>query len=148
MRPWGLRILRRRPETFNLRSRVDPLAPEDREMLTMYPRPETRGECEGGERPCPFVSCRYHLAIDVTHSGSVRVLPDWDDGRDTCALDVADSKEMTLDKIGELLGVTRERIRQMEVKAVLRAERIARVMGLEDMFSGKGVKTNRNSDED
>ena len=40
-------------------------------------RPHTRGDClEGGsnaERPCPFVSCRYHLALDVQRNGSLTV---------------------------------------------------------------------------
>lgn len=32
--------------------------------LPIYPdeRPKTRGECYEMPRPCPFVSCRYHLA--------------------------------------------------------------------------------------
>ena len=32
--------------------------------LTVYPRarPQTRGECAGMSRPCPWLSCRYHLA--------------------------------------------------------------------------------------
>lgn len=34
-------------------------------------RPRTRAECEGGVRPCPWVSCKHHLAIDVLASGSI-----------------------------------------------------------------------------
>jgi hypothetical protein len=30
-----------------------------------YWRPQTRAECSDMERPCPFVSCKYHLYIDV-----------------------------------------------------------------------------------
>src|SRR4029077_6719314 len=27
-------------------------------------RPRPRGDCVGGERPCPFVSCAHHLYLD------------------------------------------------------------------------------------
>lgn len=28
-------------------------------------RPRTRGDCIGGMRPCPWISCKWHLSIDV-----------------------------------------------------------------------------------
>ena len=28
-------------------------------------RPTVRALCQGGERPCPFVSCKHHLYLDV-----------------------------------------------------------------------------------
>ncbi len=34
-------------------------------------RPKTRGECASGPRPCPWVSCRHHLYLDVDKNGSV-----------------------------------------------------------------------------
>ncbi len=30
-----------------------------------YERPKLRSECVDGPRPCPFVSCKYHLYLDV-----------------------------------------------------------------------------------
>ena len=30
-----------------------------------YWRPKTRGDCANVARPCPYVSCKYHLYIDV-----------------------------------------------------------------------------------
>src|SRR6476659_8340628 len=33
---------------------------------TDYWRPESREECVDGPRPCPFVSCKHHLSIDVS----------------------------------------------------------------------------------
>src|SRR5262245_43072037 len=27
-------------------------------------KPRTRADCVGGERPCPFVSCKHHLYLD------------------------------------------------------------------------------------
>src|SRR5689334_10029935 len=30
-----------------------------------YEKPTKREECIGGARPCPFVSCKHHLFLDV-----------------------------------------------------------------------------------
>ncbi|MFA6605108.1 MAG: sigma factor-like helix-turn-helix DNA-binding protein [Patescibacteria group bacterium] len=83
-------------------------------------RPKTRGECRGASRPCPWVSCPYHLAIEVTEAGSVRL--DWrflvGELRETCALDVADRGGLSLEAIGALLGLTRERVRQLEMSGL------------------------------
>jgi hypothetical protein len=89
-------------------------------------RPLTRAECRDGPRPCLFVSCRYHLYLDVDpSSGSVRLnFPDQEvwELEETCALDLAEAGTVTLDHIGELLGVTRERVRQIEQGALRRLE--------------------------
>lgn len=93
-------------------------------------KPRVRSECEGGERPCPFVSCRYNLLVDVKESGSIKenLGPiedvDFETLGDTCALDVADRGGDTLEAVGDMLGMTRERIRQVETRAlaVLKAQ--------------------------
>ena len=99
------------------------------------PRPRTRADCEAGgcnaERPCPFVSCRCHLAIEVR--GRQVVMPADIDSLEampeTCALDVADRGEATLDEIGELLGgVSRERARQIEDAALRHMRRAMRLL--------------------
>ncbi len=81
-------------------------------------RPKDRADCRTGERPCPFVSCKYHLYLDVNpHTGSIKLnFPDLEvwELAETCALDVADRGGMTLEEVGELLNLTRERIRQVE----------------------------------
>jgi hypothetical protein len=88
--------------------------------LVQPPMPRTRGECLDGPRPCPFVHCRYHLAsteLSVSRRLKVRHIPC---GMDTCALDVADRGEHTLEEIGQLLGITRERVRQIELAALFK----------------------------
>ncbi len=85
-------------------------------------RPQTRAQC-GTERPCPWVSCRYHLAIDVNpRTGGVQLnyQEDLSEMRESCALDVAEQGGLTLEAVGALLGVTRERTRQMESHGLLR----------------------------
>lgn len=102
---------------------VDALAAE--ELAPLPPRPRTRGECCDGPRPCGFVGCRHHLYLDVNPAtGSIKInypgvgpeqLPE------SCSLDVADQGGVILDKVGQLMNVTRERARQMEVKALAAA---------------------------
>lgn len=95
--------------------------------IAQHDRPKTRSECQSEPRPCPWVSCRYHLAIEV-NAGSITRIGDLETMRETCALDVADKGEHTLDQIGEILGVTRERARQIEEKALRKIKRL-RVLG-------------------
>jgi ribosomal protein L40E len=85
------------------------------------PRPKTRADCVGAEKPCPYVSCRHHLALEVTEAGSIKlVFPDIEPWELThsCSLDAADLGPHTLDALGEKLNVTRERVRQLEVKSL------------------------------
>lgn len=83
-------------------------------------------------RPCIFSLCRHNLYIDLRHGGKDgRAVIQSPDGtlnsmRATCALDVAEHGGLTLDAVGSLLGVTRERIRQIEAEAMLRFKRSMR----------------------
>ena len=86
-------------------------------------RPVTRGDCVGGERPCPFAGCRFHLYLDVARNGSLTLnFPDLepDELQQTCALDVADEGAHRLETIGDLMNLTRERTRQVEARALSR----------------------------
>jgi len=79
--------------------------------------PVLRAHCVNGPRPCPFVTCRHHLYLDVLPSGTVKLnFPDLEPWQmsPSCALDVAeDGDEKTLQDVGRLMNVTRERARQM-----------------------------------
>lgn len=91
-----------------------------------YWRPKTRADCSQMERPCPFVSCKYHLYIDVHPlRGSIKVnFPDkevWEMD-ETCALDVADRGGITLEEVGEIMNLTRERVRQVETAGLSKLE--------------------------
>ncbi len=83
-----------------------------------YWRPTSRSECKDMERPCPFVSCKYHLYIDVHPvRGSIKLnFPDLEvwEMSETCALDIADRSGITLEEVGEIMNLTRERVRQVE----------------------------------
>jgi len=87
-------------------------------------RPRVRAECANGPRPCPFISCKHHLYLDINPAtGSIKLnFPDkelWD-LPETCALDVADRGGVTLEEVGTLLNLTRERIRQLETHGLLK----------------------------
>lgn len=91
-------------------------------------RPVRRADCVDAERPCPFVACRFHLYLEVhPQTGAIKLLwphlEPWELG-ETCALDVADRGGVTLEAIGMMLNVSRERVRQVEATA-LRRVRIA-----------------------
>lgn len=116
-------------------------------------RPRTRGECINGPRPCPWIGCRYHLGTEVhdgprvgpgaeggaryQYKGRIKPNPlatlDEDGDPDplslehTCALDVADQGEHTLEEIAVILGISREWVRRIEDAAVPRLR-----MGLRD----------------
>jgi hypothetical protein len=86
-------------------------------------RPATRAECKDMPRPCPFVACKHHLYLDINpRTGSIKInFPDlepWELAH-TCALDVADSGGLTLEEIGLITNLTRERVRQVEVRGLL-----------------------------
>ncbi len=87
-----------------------------------YRRPRTRSECRDGIRPCPFVSCRFHLYLDVNpRTGTLKLnfpgLEVWEMPF-TCALDVSDMGGRTLEEVGQILNMTRERVRQLESSAL------------------------------
>lgn len=98
-------------------------------------RPQTRGDCLPGGmnelRPCPYALCRYHIYADVTESGTLKVsFPDkelWD-LEETCALDVAERGGVTLEDVGRIMNVTRERIRQLEAVGLQKLRRPIRRM--------------------
>src|SRR5688572_21831491 len=101
-----------------------------------YEKPSTRAECAEGPRPCPYVSCKHHLYIDVSaRTGAIKLnFPDlevWDLG-ESCALDVADRGGTTLEDVGAIMNLTRERIRQVEVKALAKLEALRDMMALRD----------------
>jgi len=100
---------------------------------TDYWKPRTRADCANAPRPCPYVSCKHHLYIDVSaRTGAIKLnFPDLEvwEMTESCALDVADRGGATLEDVGAIMNLTRERIRQLEVKA------LAKLSALGDMHS-------------
>jgi hypothetical protein len=88
------------------------------------PRPTSRAECREEMRPCPWVACKHHLYLDINpETGSIKInFPDLEpwELKHTCALDVAERGGITLEEVGEIMNLTRERIRQVEVRGLLK----------------------------
>jgi Sigma-70, region 4 len=100
------------------------MEPEEAELLKSIEgmRPRTRAECVNGPRPCLFVSCKHNLYLDVNpETGSIKLnFPDkeiWE-LEHTCALDVAEKGGITLEEVGAIMNLTRERIRQVETRGL------------------------------
>lgn len=103
---------------------------------TDHERPRVRLDCSDAPRPCPYVSCKHHLYLDVSaRTGAIKLnFPDLEvwDMSETCALDVADRGGTTLEDVGAIMNLTRERIRQVEVKALAKLQALNDMMGLRD----------------
>lgn len=97
--------------------------------------PMTRAGCESGPRPCPLVSCRHHLYLDVSPTGSIRLnFPDLlpEDMVISCSLDLADEGPLTLDQVAQVMNLTRERVRQLQDLAKLRMRDLLVEVGIDD----------------
>ena len=127
------RKVRRRRRRTRPRSKTIAMKRLTREELRqgalMYPpvdipRPTSRAECMEEMRPCPWVACKHHLYLDVNpETGSIKInFPDLEpwELKHTCALDVAERGGITLEEVGEIMNLTRERIRQVEVRGLLK----------------------------
>lgn len=117
---------RRRPKTMSRREMMREQRRRERAgdvvEIPQYARPVSRVECRDAARPCLYVSCKHHLYLDVNpETGSIKLnFPDkevWE-LEESCALDVAERGGITLEEVGEILNLTRERIRQLEVTAL------------------------------
>lgn len=79
--------------------------------------PVTRADCPR-ERPCPHASCRYHLPT-------------------ACALDLAERGAHTAEAVAEHLGVSRERVGQIERAAFRRLVALVGEETLRDLLGGR-----------
>jgi hypothetical protein len=110
-------------------------------------RPQTRGDCKGGERPCPWLSCKFHMLLDVNKHASIHInmdgrprlkLADQHAGHEafdeaalerlmtmpeTCALDVADQGGVGVTRCGEMLAMDKQMVDFIEVDATRKIAR-------------------------
>lgn len=101
--------------------------------VELYDRPVVRGDCLPGgvnaSRPCPFVSCRHHMLLEVKRNGSISLLWNHSDVEklgQSCSLDIVDALgPITLEEIGAMLAMTREAARQIEAGAMQSARTLS-----------------------
>ncbi len=114
-----------RPKTISNKKidAADQADPDELEDLDAE-RPKKRSECVDSPRPCPFAGCRFHLYLEVNpHTGSSQfTFPELEIEQldETCSLDVAERDGATLERVGHVLNLTRERIRQIEVRGLVK----------------------------
>lgn len=114
-------------------------------------RPRTRADCLPGGcnavRPCPFVSCAHHLYLDVSaRTGAIKLnFPDLepDELRDTCALDLAARGGVQLERVGAAMNLTRERVRQIEVRALAKLAAVIETHALRDHVGDERTASKR-----
>jgi len=98
-------------------------------------QPWTRRGCADVPRPCPFISCEAHLAWYVRHKsdlpgGGPRLIRAsmTDDEiveallglRESCALDVAARGGVELEEVADILGLSKQRVQQLEIRGLLK----------------------------
>jgi hypothetical protein len=83
--------------------------------------PLLRADCPEANEPCPYVTCKHHLFADVSNAESITLnFPDLEPDQlgSSCCLHIADNGGETLDRVGEIMNMTRERVRQIEEGAL------------------------------
>lgn len=84
-------------------------------------RPQKRGDCVDGPRPCPWAGCRHNLQLDVSAAGTIKInFPDLAEMGASCALDVASRGGLGLVELGRMMNLTKERVRQIESRGLVK----------------------------
>lgn len=95
-------------------------------------RPQRRSQCTE-DRPCPYVGCKFNLVLEIMMGGGLRYtrgspddpLAPWSGDVSNCMHDHMHEAGMTLDEIGVVLGMSRERVRQIEAVALTKIKKSA-----------------------
>jgi hypothetical protein len=111
------------------------------DLFDRIARPRTFGECSRDPGPCPWVTCRHHLAIDVGPRGALKIAfpgKEVDELAETCSLRVSGRGDHTEEEIARLLGVSSERISQISMAAQRKYEAgIRKLRVFEDLTEGE-----------
>lgn len=90
----------------------------------------TRGACMRAEGPCDTQLCRFNVLGEHRSPRTPRGRERIQVIVEPCALKCANAGSSKLDEIGAALGITRERVRQVEQKALVKLRRRLRDLGI------------------
>ena len=105
-----------------------------RKLPLIVSRPRSRADCIDGPRPCPWVSCRYHLHLDLVSRGRQDELlenPSFEWGGESCALDVAERGPLTSREIAPLIGMSQSGCKELYRDSREFAAEIAKILSEE-----------------
>jgi len=89
-------------------------------------RPKTRADCPSPGTPCPYLSCKHHLWVDLSASGMPTESPAFGDVKNTCALNYVEehgSAPTTLSCVSKATHTTRQRVDQIVQEGLKKAKR-------------------------
>lgn len=118
-----------------------------------FERPRTRGDCKDGPRPCPWVSCRHHLWLNLSSKGKLTGIALADDlptHGESCALDVAESGPQSLEDIAGMMGIKRQGLHLTEVAVMEKLREHVGALGAakdSGLFESKGAKAKKRHTE-
>lgn len=144
MRARKIRLTLRRLRQLNREERFEHSLTEwelkHKRLLSPDEKPRTRAECAEIPRPCVFVSCKYNLFLDVMRNKKGQVTsvvenkgvncPSQVPPGESCALDVAERGPKSMDDVGALLRLRRQRIEQLEKELLIKLREAAIKRGL------------------
>ena len=100
-----------------------PETPPPPTVLRLNVYRDTEGACAQQPGPCQEIRCRYHLGDDRRAPALLA---------EPCVMRLAAAGPMTLEQIGALMGLTRERVRQIEAGALRKLQHTAQAkLGVE-----------------
>jgi hypothetical protein len=114
-----LRVVRSRTINIQSMTRAELAAESCADVLEW--RPVRRSDCQCSFRPCPYVSCKFNLYLDITKCGNLKLnFPDIEPGEmvESCVLDVSEDCGAALERVARLMNMTRERVRQIQNTAL------------------------------
>ncbi len=82
-------------------------------------------------RPCLYVQCRYNLVLDVAEAQFLE---------HSCALDEAEDGPRSLAELADIMGLSRERVRQIEQRALRKLGMTRDFLELGQYSRGENVK--------
>lgn len=156
-RPWAEIAGRLHLSVSEVQAKADDLSREERRsrgeigsimgQTAAGPRPRIREECRNGLRPCPWIGCKFHLLPEAAPRflrvprrklltlEAQRLLRFLMRMEATCVVDLVEERgSMTLEEIGAIFLITRERVRQIEARGREKYERACRRLGVKQLL--------------